>query len=142
MSCNNAQQVMAQAIAKASLDVLTAVGGSFHLPTLHLYSTNVLVTPQTAIGDMVEPTFTGYAAVASIAFGAAVNAPNGAALSQAPSEQFVCSGGTPTDIIYGWYLTDSGNTSLKLVVPFATPVAVGNIGDAVPVQPELYFSGR
>lgn len=142
MSCNNGQQAIPQAIARAILDTLCDTGGEFDACKLHLYAVNVVVNPNTPLSALIEPTFTGYAAVAAIAFDGAINGPNGSAIALAPSEVFACTGGIPTNTIYGWFLTDSGSTILKLAVPLGTPVQIAQPGDGVDIQPEIVFSGR
>lgn len=142
MNSNNAAQVMPQSIARAALAALVGTGGPFNGTTLHLYANNIVPSPQTPLSAMIEPTFTGYAPVAAIAFGTPFNAPGGGAGVVAPSVDIACSGGTPTDTIYGWYLTDSGDTTLKLIVPLGAPVPIANVGDSVLIQPEIDFSGN
>jgi hypothetical protein len=138
----NGQQVTPQAGALAELTVLTAVGGTFHLPTLRLNTSNVVVTPQTPVGSLTEPTFTGYAPVVGVTWGTPENQTNGGGAVFAPSETMVCSGGTPADTIRGWFLTDSGGTTLLLYVPLAQPVQIAAVGDGVTVQPVIALSGQ
>lgn len=138
---DNGQQVTTLPTSKAVLTALTATPQIYYQPTLHLNTANITVTPDTDLTAMVEATFTGYAAVTAVAFGTPGNGENGSAEMFAPSHTFTCSGGTPNETIYGWYLTDSGGTSLYLYVPLATPVQIANVGDQVTVQPAVQYSG-
>lgn len=142
MDCKNGQQQMPQAIARAVLDAMVDTDGAFDASTLKLYAVNVTLNPTTPLAALTAPTFTGYAPVAAIAFAAAINGPNGSAVVLAPSHLFACTGGTPSDTIYGWFLTDAGGTVLRLAVPLATPVQIALPGDGVDIQPEIVFSGR
>lgn len=142
MSCGNGQQLMPQAIARAILDAMTGEDGAFDTSTLRLYNVNVTLTPTTPLAALTPPTFTGYAPAAAIVFAPAINGPSGSAVTLAPSHLFACTGGTPSDTIYGWLLTNAGNTELRLAVPLVTPVQIAVPGDGVDIQPEIVFSGR
>jgi hypothetical protein len=138
---DNGQQVTPQAGVIAQLTALKAMSGYYNATTLHLTNANITVTPTTPLAALTEPTFTGYAAVASQVFGTPGNGPNGSAEMFAPSVTFTCSGGTPSDTIYGWFLTDSGGTTLLLYCPLVSPVQIVNPGDQVVVQPAVQDSG-
>jgi hypothetical protein len=138
---DNGQQVTTQLTSQAILTALKTTPQIYYEPTLHLNVANVTVTPETALGGLTEATFTGYAAVASVAFGTPGNGPNGSAEMFAPSVTFTCTGGTPNQTVYGWYLTDSGATTLYLYVPLAVPVQITTTGDQVTVQPAIQNSG-
>lgn len=142
MNSDNGQQVTPQSIVLASLTALVGAGGPYHLCTLVLNAANVIVTPLTPLAALTPPTFTGYAPVAAIAFAGPYNTPNGGGGITAPSVLFECTGGTPSDTIYGWGLADSGLTTLKFYCPLNTPVQIANSGDAVLIQPEIDMSGR
>lgn len=142
MNSDNGQQVIPQAEVKAWLNALTVTAGPLALCTLHLNKANLAVTPNTPLSALVEPTFTGYAAVASLTFGGAFNMPNGGGGMVAGSVTFLCTGGTPNETIYGWYLTDVSATLLRAYCPLGTGVPIAGPGDSVLVQPEIDMSGR
>jgi hypothetical protein len=137
----NGQQVTPQAGVITQLTNMAAASGYYHATTLHLNTANIVVTPQTLLSALIEATFAGYAAVAAVAFGTPGNAPPGGAEMFAPSITFTVASGTPNTTIYGWYLTDSGATTLLLYVPLAIPVQLINPGDQVVVQPAVQDSG-
>ena len=119
------------------LGVQIAVGGAFRTSTLILFANDIQPGPTTVFADLVPPTFTGYAAVAGIVFGTPYIDPAGDVIVTAPSVDFICSGGTPTDIIYGWALVDAGLTTLRQAARLGAPVPIAAPGDGTTIVPWL-----
>lgn len=140
----NMPQSMPLAIMKVILGYFFATGKDFAACVLHLQAAPLGPSPTLTKASMTEPTFTGYASQTAIAFGTPFNQPGEqGARSVAPTVPFICSGGTPSDTIYGWYLCDTTDTNLLLYVPFVagTEVPINAPGDGVIVDCELWFSG-
>lgn len=139
----NAPQSMPLAMMKIILAYFYAATKKFAACELRLQAAPLSPSPTLTLAVMTEPTFTGYAPQTAIAFGTAFNQPTEqGARSVAPTAPFICSGGTPTDTIYGWYLVDTGGTELLLYVPLVSAVPIANVGDGVIIDCELWYSGN
>jgi hypothetical protein len=138
----NTPQATALSQSKAALNALIAAAAPFHNLTLILYNVNIVPNQNTPYSALVQPTFTGYAPVAAIAFAAADNNPGGGATCYAPSVTFACTAGPASDIIYGWALVDAGLTTALLIVPLANPVSILAPGDAAVIIPQITYGGQ
>ncbi len=109
---------------------------------LHLYKAPIdPITPEVLLADMVEADFDGYAALDPIVVSSVFLAPDGSAVVNIASHVFQATGSTTPNTIYGAYITTAAAAALVAVLPFTSPVGVANTGDAVPVAPQLHYSG-
>lgn len=100
---------------------------------LKLYTNNLPPTPANVLANFQEATFGGYFAQAVAgSFPGPNRAQDGEYASQSPEFSFSC-GSAPTNVIYGWYITDG--SIVLLSSPFLLPIVV-NIGTKFTVSIE------
>lgn len=111
---------------------------------VRLFANDVPVTRKTQLTDLVEPTFPGYAA-ANVA---ALNGPlaldtNNDGMSA--DVTFKCNAApTASELIYGYFLTDTAGTALLMAERFDVPQPIASADDFVNVQvviPEPFGRG-
>lgn len=108
--------------------------------TLRLFTAPTTVSQARVIGDFTEATFAGYAAVAlaTATWAAAAVSAHVASSLYGATVTFTRNATGAAQTIYGWYLTDAGNTKLYACALFgAGPYTVTNNGDAISVVPTL-----
>jgi hypothetical protein len=88
------------------------IGVSTAYPYLHLFTNNVTPSPTSVIADFTEADYTGYASQPIPGVGAVGWASQGAAVAYSGPVIFAPTGTAVTNIIYGYYITDSGSTHL------------------------------
>jgi hypothetical protein len=78
---------------------------------MHLYASNITITSTTTLATLAaaECTFTGYSAYSLSSWGSITIDGSGAAVSTSTGS-FTPTAGGGSGNIYGYYLTDSGNT--------------------------------
>lgn len=123
----------------AAVDLLIAVGGPLKTQTLRLFTNNIQVTRDVKLADLVEATFDGYAAVAGITFSSAYLDPQGNARTTGAGTVFEATGATVEEVVYGWYLTNAGGTTLSLLGLLPQPVPITQASDGVFVLPEYVY---
>jgi len=128
-------QVLPVAIDIAILTELIDTGNLLDATTLILFQNDIVPTPATVMSDLTEATFTGYAAAAAIVWGTPYLDVTGIALVTAASHEFVSTGSTIGNIIYGWALTNAAKTDLKKAARFTTPIGISATGEGVTVVP-------
>jgi hypothetical protein len=107
-------------------DVIDYIRGTFlntSLTYVHLFKNNFTPDPGSVLADFTEATFTGYAAVQSIAkFGTPYKVIDGEYQTDSSAFNFACSGGS-SQTVYGWYLTwnDGSTTWVRKSGVFTTP---------------------
>ncbi len=79
---------------------------------MRLFKNNLTPGTATVLGDFTEADFTGYSAASLSGFAASSAGGSGAASSGDAKTFTVGSSPTTTNNIYGYYITDSGNTKL------------------------------
>lgn len=125
------------------LDAITGKGGgNIGGGTLRLFKNNVTVDHTTAFGALTQATFSGYAGVALTTgtWAAAGVASHLATSTYGATVTFTRNATGATETIYGWYLTDAGNTKLYACANFAAgPFAMTNNGDSIGVVPTLSY---
>lgn len=109
---------------------------------LRLYTNNVTPTKATVIGDLNQLTnveVPGYAAVALTWNGTPIRKQDGSWEDLGALASFVAAGGPPPapQIVYGWYLTDAGNTVLYGSGIFAVPFTFVADGDGFVMEPVI-----
>lgn len=115
---------------------------TFNAPTAmkaHLAQAAFTPGPALTLASFTEATFTGYAALAAgVGTGQTFNDVTGGRVVQALEPaggwhwQATGTTGLP-QTIYGWYLSDNGNTQLYASGLFVTPIVLTQTGDAVDV---------
>lgn len=114
----------------AILDKAVAAGGPLVLPTMHLYTNNVIPGPGTVLGDLTEATFGGYTAAAGLVWSAAFVGPDGTPQVVVPSQVFIADGTGPVETVYGWFLTNAAGTTLMAAgtLPAPAPMTAEDTG--------------
>lgn len=110
--------------------------------TLRLFTAPTTVSQTRVIGDFTEATFPGYAGVAltPATWAAAADSAHVASSLYGATVTFTRSSTGAAQTVYGWYLTDAGNTKLYACALFASgPYTVTNNGDAISVVPTLTY---
>lgn len=103
--------------------------------TYHLFQNNLTPTAASRIGDFTESTFPGYASEATPIWSAPALV-GGVAETTSAQITFSCTGGGGQNV-YGYYVTDAGNTLVYSERYAGAPVNMVN-GAAYAVNP--YFS--
>lgn len=107
----------------AWLTTLTASGAPLFGAIMHLFKTLIPVNQNTPLGSFVEADFTGYAAGSAITWGTPFYTSAGVPVVTGTLNSFVTgSPATVLNTIYGWYLTDSGGTTLLVARLLDTPI--------------------
>jgi hypothetical protein len=118
----------------------TAMKTELAVSTINLFANAITVGANTVPGDLVVPTFTGYAAQALATVPDPVNdALSGGVSIFIPSHVFTATAATaPPETMYGWCLLD---TAGKLIAcgNFSQPIVIAAIGDSVALQVTLNF---
>lgn len=124
-------------ILKSLMSAMVASGGAFHLPTCILFVNDLTPDETTEIGDLTEATFGGYSAVAGLTWSGPFS-PDGSIAELIGSTAYFAADGTgPSQIAYGYALTDSGKTTLKLAARFDVPKQFNTSSDALAVVARL-----
>lgn len=135
-------QVVPSAELVTILEELIDTGNALDAVKLILFANNITPNKNTVLADLTQPTFTGYAVFGPVVWGSVMRDVDGTAIVVGGSHPFVCSGGTPTDIIYGWALTNSGGTVLIKAAVLATPVPITGPETGIVVVPWFRYSGN
>jgi len=122
-----------QTAAGALAVLLTALGSTPSL-VCRLFSNNISVGLATTLGGLTQASFTGYAAVSptwttpTLSGTTALTAPT-------PTNVDFTYSGASTTTVYGFYLTDAGNTALFGATTFAAPFVFSTIVTVLSVFP-------
>lgn len=104
---------------------------------VHLYTNTPAIDPDNVVGDFTEATFTGYAAVTTVTWGAPGNVSN-VGLVVYSQVTFTAGAVTPPgEDVQGYYLTDSGASNVYAAEQFDDPVSFNESGDFLEL--DLYF---
>lgn len=132
--------VIATVTRFAIVDLLKATSGYLDGLVVRLFQNDITLTPAAGWGDLVEATFSGYAASSAVVWGSSYVDALGRVHTTAASKQFTASGSTVANVCYGYAVTTSGGSpALKWAVKFPAPVAFAATGNAVIVQPDFAF---
>lgn len=114
--------IVPKAAASATLTALiTALLANLKM---RIFVNNITPDANTVIGDFTEATFTGYSAASLTTWSAPSIDGTGASISTTVQGQFTGTSGGGTGNMYGYYLTDSGGTTLYGCERFAgAPIA-------------------
>ena len=116
----------------AENDTLTQMVNNFlNTAKMHLIGTSMSVGSGTTLANLNanEATFTGYAAAALTSWTTPAIDGSGASISTTTQGLFTGTGAGGTGNVYGYYITDSGNTKFYLCEIFGSAISAGqNIG--------------
>jgi hypothetical protein len=104
---------------------------------VHLFTNQISISPTTPLTALTEATFDGYSAASITTWLTPYSDVLGNAILEAQIEQFLCTGSTVSETIYGAYLTNTLGTALLMAINFATPVHITQAGDAVIFSPQV-----
>jgi len=139
---NASMQTIPLVEQKVVLASLVGASGPFHAMTWHLSTAVLTPTPGLALTDMVEATFSGYAAQVAPALSGVMNAAGAGCQVQVETAPEIATGTPTAQTIQAWYATDAGVTVLLAYYPLAAPVPINNAGDAVTEQPFIFYGGQ
>lgn len=110
--------------------------------TLRLYTNDVTPTRATVAGDLTELTnveVPGYAPTTPAWNGAPFRKNDSSWEDWTDQNQFLAAGGPPPApiVVYGWFLTDAGNTVIVGSGRFATPFTFTDDGDGFSLKARI-----
>lgn len=126
-------------LRKAFLVDAKAAGKELNSASLILF-TNAVGAPDNPALDpatLTQPAFTGYAKVDALAFGAPYKDSAGKWRMNAPSVDFICTGGTPGDIVRGHAIVKTDLSELYALVVYESAVLIDAIGKGLTVEPSV-----
>lgn len=127
-------------LRKQALLALKAADGILEEPTLILFTNSPSEeNPAYAVGSLTEPTFTGYAAVTALAFGTPYKDDDGKWRMNAPSHDFIRTGGVVDDTIRGWAIVKADKTKLYALHVFPESVLLDAVGEGLTVIPSVTY---
>lgn len=99
---------------------------------IHLIQTDLPPLEETTLADLEaeEADFSGYAAKTAVDMDGPLVDDSGRVKLISPNQLFTHNGGGTANTIYGYYVTNAGNTVLEFWEKFETPQAMVNNGDA------------
>jgi len=104
--------------------------------TARVYVNDLIPSPTTVKGALVEATFDGYVASAAVVWAASFIGPGGVAYILGDLLQWLATGATVLETVYGFWLEDAGGDML-LVARFDTPYPITGAGSAVLANPQI-----
>jgi len=122
-------------------DILTAisgVGGVLDGAKMHLFKTNIALSPDLDVSDFVVADFTGYATSSAIVWATPGYDANNVPEVLGDTKSFVA--GSPitvTNTVYGYYVTDGAGTGLLYAEKFTSAVNVINPAQILSVVPRV-----
>lgn len=124
----------------ALMSLAYAAGGPFDLNTLVLFINDITPTPESITADFTPATYDGYADVVTPVFGTAFVDEDGNVVLTAPSIDFVSTGTTTQELVYGWLLKKTAGGALEYVKRFETPKPMGTfVGQGFTLQPRIVY---
>lgn len=105
---------------------------------LELYQNDYVPVPFSVLADFTVADYTGYGnkTIAAADWNAVVQ-PDGSAGIVGPGEFFDATGTAVSNTIYGYYVTDSGGTTVLWAERFDTPVGIAGPGTGFTMVPAL-----
>lgn len=122
---------------RAQLTKHIAAGGFLDAAKIHLFKTDLTITPATLLAAFVaaEADFNTYAAVAAGAWGLVGTNPSDQAEVTAAEIEFQPTDNLNPNDIWGWFLTNAGSTELLGYEKYATPVHLGEVWETLRIVP-------
>lgn len=122
---------------KAMLASIKAESGYLDGAVCKLYKNSIAGGPNTEL-DVIEPAdFDGYATSTEITWGGVALGEDDKAKVLGDRKEWVPTGTTTPNTVYGAYITNAAGTQLIAVLPFEAPVYVTGPDDVVSVVPEV-----
>jgi hypothetical protein len=101
---------------------------------LHLFNNNIQISRHTALTDLIEPTWAGYAALLLPALSGPIKL-NDATFGVTAEAVFTATAApTPADSVYGYFVTTGATPVLAIAERFDAPVTIAEVDDFVSVQ--------
>ena len=129
------ETVQTRALQKADISVLSPLSST---STIGLFVSPTAPADPLVLGDFVSPTFTGYARVVLTTQSDGLNADGAGIIKSDLLAQFKVTTAGTAQIIYGWFVQNSGGTSLEAYGFFDSPIAMTNVDDTINLTPFLY----
>jgi hypothetical protein len=125
------------------LTQMIAASGFLDALTWRLYSNPANITPATALADLTEAVFQGYAPVVGSAWGTPFVDAGGNGVVIGGNAQFRATGMTGAQNIFGYYATRGASVSevLVFVEPFQQQIPIAKLDDAIVVQQSYGLPG-
>jgi hypothetical protein len=113
--------------------------GMLFAVNVHLFKNDLTPTINTVLADFSEADFSGYSLVGPIQWGNMfINTAGQGVIVSLTSCQFIATGSTFQDVIYGYYVTQgTAPVLLRFAERFPAPVAISAANDAVVVLPQF-----
>lgn len=132
-----AQAVLTQAQRDACLAALKTELST--TARLHLFTGSPQLGPNMAIEDFTEPTFTGGAPKAVANWTDPYTNPSGQRVISGDNNAWICTGGTPDDVVTGWFVTDTMDMDLYSAAYLPAPIAISAVGQGFDLAPEIQY---
>lgn len=101
----------------------------------HVLTEDTVYADLTGTGNV--PTYTGYLEQSAV-FGAATRREDGSYVTRSHLLTFQPTGGSPNDVITGYYVSDGGGTAkLLFAAVFDDPIPINSVSAAVPLVAEF-----
>lgn len=129
---------------KQLLTALVTWAGAAPFTPLHvrLFQNNFTPSPNMVVGDLVECTFTGYAASTVIVWNPVGDDDTGNALVIGDQKLFAATGSAIGNMAFGYYVTDAAGTVVYWAERFATPKSFDSAGDQLAVVPTFDLANQ
>lgn len=126
-----------KAVALETLTTLIDTGGQFDGAKVGLFQEPITPTPDTVLADLTPCDFDGYALSSALTWGTPFYGAEETAQVPAGLKQFIATGSTTPNNVWGWYVVDGAGTTLLLVEPFEDAIPVLTTGEGVALVPTL-----
>lgn len=137
--CENGALVTPQSLLVARLTAMIAADGELETPKVLPFVSNVTPSPTSVLADYTAPASAGIAAK-TITWGTPYPTPDGGAGVSGGAPDWVTTSAVD-ETVYGWRLTDSAGTVLKVAARLAASQHLGAIGVHVQVNVEYLLPG-
>lgn len=120
----------------AAMNGMIATGDLLDGVAVRLFKSPVLLTPDIALTDFEEATFSGYTPSTAIDWNTAFFDVSGNVTVEGCVDPFIATGTPTAETIYGFYLTKVSGGALVGAANLPVPVPIVRAGDAVVVRPK------
>lgn len=129
--------VNARAVALSTLTRITASGGAFNGAKVGLFKNNINPTPNTVLADLEPCDFDGYSLGSAVTWGTAYYPTGDAAAIPAGMQQFIATGNTTPNNVYGVYIVNGAGDTLLVSERLAEAIPIVDAGDGVALFAQL-----
>lgn len=121
-----------------NLATITDVGTDLNGGLLNLFQNNFNPGVGSALGDFTIADFTGYSTSAAIVWGTPFFSPDGVPTVAGDMKTFTAANPITTpNVVYGWYVVDSGATKVLAARRFDSPINISSPFQSVNVVPSI-----